>query len=102
MPTDNGHSDGGLTTNERIYAPSFVGGNGGQALNPKGNNADPGNTATSQQVIVNPGEEPSTVPLGQVIDAASAQAANAMDAEHVPIGLRGVIREYFSGLQPSK
>ena len=101
MPTDNGHGGGGTTTNEHVYAPSFVGGQGGTALNPKGG-GDPGNTPGQPGNYVNPTDNSSaSVPLDQVAANASSQADSAMDSDHVPIGLRGVIHDYFSGLQPS-
>ena len=99
MPTDNGHSDGSLVSNEHVYAPSFVGGSGGQTLNPP-SNGQPGYTVVQPGTYVNPSDSGSaTVPLGQVVNSASSQANQAMDTDHVPIGLRGIIHDYFSGLQ---
>lgn len=98
---NNPAGDGTLVQNERVYAPSFIGGNGGTNINPTGAGGDPG-ALTNQSTYIDPTTGNSTVPLGDVVAAAAAQAASAMDADYVPIGLRGVIHDYFSGLQPAK
>ncbi len=100
IATNNGHSDGSVVTNEHVYAPSFVGGTGGQSVNlPTGNSGD---TQSGQpNGYADPSTGSASVPLQNVAGAAAAQADSALDAEHVPIGLRGVIHDYFSGLQPS-
>jgi hypothetical protein len=102
IKTDNNPSgDPSLTQSDRVYAPSFIGGNGGSNINPTGAGGDPG-ALTNQSTFIDPTTGNATVPLGDVVAAAAAQAASAMDADYVPIGLRGVIHDYFSGLQPAK
>ena len=101
MDTNNGHGDGTIINNEHIYAPSFIGGTGGAALNPDANNpnGDGGAAQSGGYQSVQTGS--ATVPLTSVVGAAASQADAAMDSDHVPIGLRGVIHDYFSGLQPA-
>jgi hypothetical protein len=93
------HGDGTVRPSEPVYAPSFVGGSGGQQINPKsdkpGDNTDPVQQVNSS----NTSNGQSTVPLNQVSGQAAAQADRAMDSDHVPGALRGVIRDYFTGLQ---
>jgi hypothetical protein len=100
MPTNNGHSDGSTVTNEHVYAPTFVGGTGGPTINPSGNSNN-GSIPSQPGSTVNPDTGTSSVPLDNVSGPAAAQADSAMNADHVPIGLRGVIHDYFSGLQPA-
>jgi hypothetical protein len=84
---------------ETVYAPSFVGGSGGDKVDLKSDRPNK-DTDPSQQgdFSQNPGGQ-STVPIGSVAGQASSQADKAMDAERVPGALRGVIKDYFTGLQ---
>ena len=100
MPTNNGHGDGSVVTNEHVYAPTFVGGSGGPSIDPS-NGASNGSVPSQPGSYTNPDTGTSNVPLDNVSAAAQAQADSAMDTDHVPIGLRGVIHDYFSGLQPA-
>jgi len=98
---NGGTGDGTTTQTDRVYAPSFIGGQGGATINPQGPAGQPGDR-TNQPVYTDPTTGAAMVPINDVISAASAQAANAADSEYVPLGLRGVIHDYFSGLQPAK
>jgi hypothetical protein len=94
------HGSGQAVPYESVYAPSFVGGSGGTAVNPQGSNNSTGNAppaALGDQV--NPVSGQSLQPIGNVVGLAAAQADQAMDADHIPGPLRGVIRDYFTGLQ---
>jgi len=100
IPTNNGQGDGTLTTTEHVYAPSFINGSGGTALAvPNAPNTDPGAPIVNPNNPNIPQPANATVPLDTVIESAAAQSGVAMDAAHVPISLRGVIHDYFSGLQ---
>jgi hypothetical protein len=94
------HGSGEVLPPESVHAPSFVGGSGGTRVNPQGS-TDPNAPSNSvpQDGQVDPVAGKSVVPLGQVAGQAAAQADQAMDSEHVPGSLRGVIRDYFTGLQ---
>ena len=94
---DNKPGGGQVAPYEGVYAPSFVGGSGGQALNPTGNNdSTDGQNTTQVQGPNSTGNV--TVPLSDVAAEAAGQADQAMDTDHVPGTLRGVIRQYFSDL----
>ncbi|MCC7447736.1 MAG: hypothetical protein IT324_09980 [Anaerolineae bacterium] len=96
---NNGHSDGKVAPYEPVYAPSFAGGEGGQKLNPQSDaQRNPNDPTIQGENASNPGGA-STVPLNAVAGQAAAQADKAMDADHIPGALRGVIRDYFTGLQ---
>jgi hypothetical protein len=90
--------EGGLASNQFIYAPSFIGGDGGEMLN-LSSDAEPDSTDTIEQVEAASPEGESRVRVGSVIGLAASQADEAMDSDRVPGALRGVIREYFTGLQ---
>jgi hypothetical protein len=96
----NKSRDANLANNQYIYAPEFAasGGNGPklglQTDKPSSENApvqpgDQGNNPTGE----------SKVELGQVLGQAAKQADEAMDSDSIPGALRGVVREYFTGLQ---
>jgi len=97
METDNGPGDGGLREFEPIYAPQRLGGEGGPEMElPQG--SDPGELV--RELPSNPEIGSSTVPYNQVY-ANYADAANqALEDQHIPLGLRGYVRDYFSSLEP--
>lgn len=92
-------NDGSLANNDFVYAPSFIGGQGGQQINPSSQNPDNPNDPTEQGDYISNPTGDSMVPLGSVAGTASAQADQAMDTDRVPGSLRGVIRNYFTNLQ---
>jgi hypothetical protein len=96
---NNGRSDGSLANNQFVYAPTFIGGEGGQQINPDTDpNAQQTEFLEQGEFSENPGGE-AYVNLNEVIPAAADQANQAMDADRVPSALRGLIRGYFTGLQ---
>ena len=97
--TNNGHSDGQPTQPENVYAPSFAGGTGGQKLQLNGDTSrNNGQDPVQNGDFANNPAGQSTVPLSSVAGQAAAQADRAMDSDHVPGALRGVVKDYFSGL----
>jgi hypothetical protein len=97
--TNNGNGDGQVKPYEGVYAPSFVGGSGGNKLQPDGTSPTNGKDPLQQGEFSNNPTGESVVPLNSVVDQAAAQADRAMDLNKVPGSLRGVIRNYFTGLQ---
>jgi hypothetical protein len=99
VESNNQRGSGTLAEHEFIWAPSFVGGEGGPAIRLR-SDAQREGTAPSEQgeFTANPLGE-SRIRLDAVIGLAARQADQAMDADRVPGALRGVIREYFTGLQ---
>ena len=97
MESDNGPGDGGLRGYEPIYAPQRLGGEGGPEMElPQGD--DPGEFI--RELPSDPEMGESTVPYDQVY-ADYADAANqALQDQHVPLGLRNYVRDYFSSLEP--
>jgi hypothetical protein len=94
------HGSGETVLSNLPYDPSFVGGSGGASVSPQGsNNPNGASNAAPQGDQVNPTAGQSVVPLSAVAGQAASQADQAMDSEHVPGPLRGVIRDYFTGLQ---
>jgi len=88
-----------MGNNDFIYAPTFIGGQGGNNIRLP----DQGRTGSNDQVETgnfnnNPAGD-SKVPLSAVAGAAAQQADRAMESDRVPGALRGVIRDYFSGIQ---
>ncbi|MCC6973828.1 MAG: hypothetical protein IT322_07460 [Anaerolineae bacterium] len=96
---NNQRGDGRLADNRFIYAPSFIGGEGGDKIGVE-SDQDPGETDPTEtgDFTSNP-EGESKVRVRNVVGAAKKQADQAMENDRVPGALRGVIREYFSGLQ---
>ena len=101
MPTDNAPGDGGETSFEEIYSPQRIGGEGGEQVDVPG---DPGAglpTGREGEMAQNPTGS-SSVPYNQVYGDYAGAVNEAMDSGYVPLGLRGLIRTYFSNLDPTR
>ncbi|MEJ2148861.1 MAG: hypothetical protein P8Z40_05215 [Chloroflexota bacterium] len=99
MPTDNGPGDGGEVPYDDIYDPQRVGGEGGEQVDIPG---DPGAgmpTGVEGNFAENPAGE-SSVPYNQVYGDYEGAVNEALESGYVPLGLRDVIRQYFSRLEP--
>lgn len=97
METDNGPGDGGLRAFEPIYAPQHLGGEGGPEMAlPAGN--DPGELV--RELPSNPEIGSSSVPYNQVYGYYVDAAGRALEQQHIPLALRGYVRDYFSSLEP--
>lgn len=99
MDTDNGPGDGGETEYEGIYAPERIGGEGGEEVDIPG---DPGAgepTGVEGDFAENP-EGDSTVSYDEVFGDYDDAVNEALDNGYIPLGLRDLIHDYFSGLDP--
>jgi len=52
------------------------------------------------QTARTPGDERSLIPYDQVFGNYRDAAYQALEREHIPLGLKGYVREYFSSLEP--
>lgn len=99
MPTDNDAGDGGIRPFDDIYSPQRVGGEGGEEVDIPG---DPGAgmpTGAEGDFADNP-EGESTVPYNEVYADYEGAVNEALESGYVPLGLRDLIRDYFSSLDP--
>jgi hypothetical protein len=99
MPTDNEPGDGGEVPYDDIYSPQRVGGAGGEEVDVPG---DPGAgqpTGVEGDFAENPAGE-SSVPYNEVYSDYEGAVNEALESGYVPLGLRDVIRQYFSRLEP--
>lgn len=99
MPTDNGPGDGGETPFDDVYSPQRIGGEGGEDVDIPG---DPGAglpTGAEGDFVENPSGT-SNVPYDQVWADYADSVNEAMRNGAVPLGLRDLIRQYFSRLDP--
>jgi len=97
MRSDDRPSDGGLREFEPVYAPGRLGGQGGPEMElPLG--SDPGELI--RELPSSPEMGQSTVPYNQVYTVYYDAANQALEEQHIPLGLRTYVREYFSSLEP--
>lgn len=101
MSTANGPNQNRLEDYDSVYAPTHLGGEGGPLAvpDPQGSDSsgiDIGETAP------NPNREAGevTVPYSEVFGEYRDQASTALDNEHIPLGMRDYIRQYFGALEP--
>lgn len=96
----NNNPDGqGVGQYESIFAPQHIGGQGTEqiVLEPDASNAPAveGEFAENAAGDVN-------VPYNQVFSDYSNAANRALESDYIPLGLRDVIRDYFSSLEPGQ
>ena len=83
---------------EAIYSPSGIGGGGDNEIRLQ---TDPGDTTVEEgEFDDNPVGE-SRVSYDTVFSEYQNAANRALDSDYVPLGLRDVVREYFTSLEPS-
>ncbi len=95
----NGPGDGGERGYEPIYSPYRLAGGGGPQVNLPGS-GQPGGEVVGQGNTTPGAGGPPTVPYNQVYPAYSAAAYQAINSGQVPPGLRPLVRDYFSSLEP--
>ncbi len=91
--------DGGERPPE-IYAPQRIGGEGGEQVDIPGE-AGPGTPVTEGELAENPTGE-SSVPYTEVFGDYSGAVNQALDTGYIPLGMRGLIQQYFSRLEPGE
>jgi hypothetical protein len=99
MPTDNNAGDGGIRSFDDVYTPERIGGEGGEEVDIPG---DPGAgipTGAEDDFAENPAGA-STVPYDEVYADYEGAVNEALESGYVPLGLRDLIRDYFSSLDP--
>ena len=96
--TDNRTTGLGEIEYEAIYSPSGVGGGGDNEIRLR---TDPGDTTVAEgEFDDNPVGE-SRVSYDTVFSEYQNAANRALESDYVPLGLRDVVREYFTSLDPS-
>jgi hypothetical protein len=83
---------------EQVYAPRRIGGEPGDTTIQLESNPD-GLPMTEGEFASNPAGQ-SLVPYADVFGDYSSAANRALDSGYVPLGLRDVVREYFTSLEP--
>jgi hypothetical protein len=94
----NGPGNGGETTYEKIYAPSLLGGNGGQTLNLPSSGQDGTAIGQGPTTPSDPGQ--SQVPYQQVYSQYDQANNQAIENGSVPLEFMQVIKSYFDSLKP--
>ncbi len=96
--TDNNPTGLGEIEYEAIYSPSGIGGGGQDEIRLR---TDPGDTTVAEgEFDDNPLGE-SRVSYDTVFSEYQNAANRALESDYVPLGLRDVVRDYFTSLEPS-
>jgi len=96
---NNKTGDGGNYAYEEIYTPQRLGGNGSEEVPLPGNNqagdqvVGEGDTAPGDQNV-------SRVPYVDVLPNYTEAFRQAIESGKVPVNLRGLVKKYFSSLEP--
>ena len=91
--------DGGERPPE-IYAPQRIGGEGGEQVDIPGEPGS-GTPVTEGELAENPTGE-SSVPYTEVFGDYSGAVNQALDTGYIPLGMRSLIQQYFSRLEPGE
>lgn len=98
MPIDNGPNQGLERNYEPIYAPQFLDGEGGEQVDL------PGSDESGEEIRMVPGQGgvpgEAQVPYNAVYATYRDAAAEALDDSLIPLGMKEVVRQYFSSLEP--
>lgn len=96
--TENDPTGLGEIEYEAIYSPSGIGGGGQDEIRLR---TDPGDTTVAEgEFDDNPLGE-SRVSYDTVFSEYQNAANRALESDYVPLGLRDVVREYFTSLEPA-
>lgn len=99
IPQTNNPDGQGESQYDPVYAPQRIGGEGGENINlePDASNAPVQQGEFSQ----NPTGD-SAVPYNEVFSDYSDAANRALETDYIPLGMRDVVRDYFSSLEPGQ
>nr|MBN1229623.1 hypothetical protein [Anaerolineae bacterium] len=97
-PRGGGAPDGGERPVDDIYAPQHIGGEGGEQVDIPGD-PDSGVVGQEGDLVENPTGE-STVPYTEVWTDYEGAVNEALQSGYVPLGMRDIIQQYFSRLDP--
>jgi hypothetical protein len=97
IPQNNGAGDGGESAYEQIYAPSLLGGAGGDMLGVPTSGED-GEVIGTSPTTAEDGE--SLVPYTEVYSQYNQFNRQALENGEVPAQFMDLIRNYFGSLQP--
>jgi len=92
-------ADGGEDEAE-IYAPQRIGGEGGPQVDTPGD-PESGVALQEGEMAENP-EGESTVPYSEVYGDYAASVNEALESGYVPLGMRRLVQQYFSRLDPEE
>ena len=97
--TNNRAAGRGAIEYEALYSPSGIGGGGDNEIRLQ---TDPGDTALAEgEFDDNPLGE-SRVRYDTVFSDYQQAANRALESDYVPLGMRDVVREYFTSLEPGR
>jgi hypothetical protein len=96
---DNNPDGEGVGQYEAIFAPRLERGTGEEEIRLQ---SDPGDTPVSEgEFAANPSGQ-SRVPYNEVFSDYADSANRALESDYIPLGMRDVIRQYFSSLDPNR
>ena len=98
IPQNNSAGDGGESAYEQIYAPSLLGGTGGDTLGLPSSSGSDGDVVGTSPTTATDGE--SLVPYSEVYAQYEQFNRQAVENGEVPAQFMDIIRNYFSSLQP--
>jgi hypothetical protein len=97
IPQNNGAGDGGESAYEQIYAPSLLGGAGGDMLGVPTSGED-GEVIGTSPTTAEDGE--SLMPYTEVYSQYNQVNRQAIENGEVPVQFMDLVRDYFGSLQP--
>ena len=101
VPQDNNPDGQGEGQYDPVYAPQRIGGQSGSdqniVLDPDASDAP----VQQGEFAQNPAGSAS-VPYNQVYNDYSDAANRALESDYIPLGMRDVVRDYFSSLEPGQ
>jgi hypothetical protein len=99
IPQNNNPDGQGEGKYDPVYAPKNV---GGQGNNPIQLGAEASDAPIAQGEFAQNPTGQNSVPYNQVYTQYDNAAKRALQSDYIPLGLRDVVRDYFSSLEPGQ
>jgi hypothetical protein len=97
--TNNNPDGSGVTEFDPIYAPQRAGGEGGPSISLESEDGD--SPLVEGEFSENPTGQ-TTVPYNEVFSDYSNAASQALESDYIPLGMRDVVRDYFTSIEPGQ
>jgi hypothetical protein len=99
--TNNNPDGGGVREYDPVYAPNFIDGNNNDGQDIQLETKDGDQPLKEGEFQENPNGNV-TVPYNEVFSDYANAASRALNQDYIPLGLKDVIRTYFSSLDPNQ
>ena len=100
IPTDNGENQNRIGEYDSVFAPQYLGGEGGEIVQPSPQNPDGGIDIGERLGDPHRDIGAATVPYAEVYRQYASDANIALENDSIPLSMKDYVRQYFGSLEP--